>query len=299
MSTLSQSKLQNKKVALIGCGDIGNRLAVLLQKHGAEVTGFRRNPEKVVAVINAEALDVTDAGSVSVLTQQDFDYVVISLTPGISAKVKDQAAVAAAYQKTYVDGLKNILAALNLKSINKLIWLSSTSVYAQDDNSWVDELSNTEPSRTSGQSLLAAEQLLAPLADKGIVLRLAGIYREGSHRLLTQLRNGKLAANVDTDYYTNRIHVQDCARMIEFLLLKDAQASPLKRVYIGCDNSPVLYTELVAYLAQQTGLPLNTEQLAKKPAVGSKRCSNAAITDAGFEFLFPTYQSGFDKLIQA
>lgn len=289
--------LQNKKVALIGCGDIGNRVAELLLQKGADVTGYRRNPEKVLSSIEAVAIDVTDVQSLALLSQQNFDYVLVSLTPGISAKVKDQAAVAAAYRKIYVEGLANILAHLNLSVLKKLIWVSSTSVYAQDDNSWVDESSETLPQRISGQCLLEAEQLLAPLLDKALIVRFAGIYRQEQHRLVTQLQQGTLAGQVDNDYYTNRIQVQDCARMIVFLIEKDVEGEKLKPIYIGCDKSPVLYSELTAHLSERTGLALDRDHVAKKPAVGSKRCSSAAIVDLGFEFIYPTYQSGFDAII--
>ena len=212
---------KNKKVALIGCGDIGNRVATLLQGQGAELTGFRRNPDKIIAGIQAITLDVTDKHSVQQLAEHSFDYVVISLTPGISAKVKDQQAVADAYRATYVQGLANVLSALNLQTVKKVIWLSSTSVYSQDDGQWIDEMSETSPQRTSGQCLLEAEALLKPLQDKAVIIRFAGIYRDGSHRLITQLQAGKLAASVDKDYYSNRIHVQDCARMLVFLMAAD------------------------------------------------------------------------------
>ena len=294
MSTL----LQNKKIALIGCGDIGNRVAGLLAEQGSDVTGYRRNPDKVSSVIKAKALDVTDADSLKILAEEDFDYVVVSLTPGVSAKVKDQQAVAAAYRATYVEGLKQILAALNIDALKKLIWLSSTSVYAQDDDSWVDEHSVTQPQRTSGQCLLEAEQLLKPLGDKALIIRFAGIYRDGTHRLLTQLQQGKLAATVDTDYYTNRIHVQDCARMIVFLMERAAKQQELQPVYIGCDSSPVQYSQLAAYLSQETGLALNRQLIAKKPAVGSKRCSNAAIKALAFQFIYTDFKLGFAPLIK-
>ena len=290
--------LRNKKVALIGCGDIGQRLAKLLMEDSAKPVGFRRQTEHIKMDMPVVAVDVTDQASVAILSQQRFDYAVISLTPNISAKNKDQDAVANAYQHTYQQGLKNILAHLNMDSLKKVFWVSSTSVFAQDDHSWINEHSETQPSRTSGQCLLAAEGLMKPLADKGCIIRFAGIYRDGSHRLLKQLQQGLLAAGADRDYFTNRIHVQDCARMIHFLMKEVERGAAVKPIYIGVDDSPVLFSELNAYLSEQTGLPLNTRAQAKKPAVGSKRCSNALIRAAGFDFLYANYKEGFAPLIQ-
>ena len=75
------------------------------------------------------------------------------------------------------------------------------------------------------------------------------------------------------------------------------QGKALEAVYIGCDDSPVLYTQLASFLAAKTGLPLNQEIQAKKPAVGSKRCCNARIKALGFEFLYPDYERGFSHLL--
>lgn len=299
MDSKKTKALAGSKIALIGCGDIGNRVAALLLSQDAQVWGYRRQADNIIEGVHAVALDIHDEQQLKVLQQQDFDYVLISLTPGVSAKNSDQAAVAKAYKQTYVEGLSQVLNYLNTDALKKLIWVSSTSVYAQDDNAWVDETSPTEPQRVSGQCILQAEQLLVPLQDKACVVRFAGIYRDGRHRMLTQLQQGKLCAKVDRDYYTNRIHVQDCARMIVFLMAQAAQGKAIEQLYVGVDDTPVLYTELVAFLSATTGLPLNTIDQARKPAVGSKRCSNRRIRALGFEFEYANYQAGFSALIKA
>ena len=66
-------------------------------------------------------------------------------------------------------------------SAERIIFISSTGVYGQDDGSWVDEDSPCRPTHDSGRALLAAEEVLHdhPLGSRGIVLRLAGIYGPG------------------------------------------------------------------------------------------------------------------------
>ncbi|MCK5881222.1 MAG: NAD-binding protein, partial [Sinobacterium sp.] len=84
-----ENSLKNTSIALIGCGDLGNRTAALLLEQQADVAGFRRQPQHIIEGVNATALDVNDKRSLDCLHQQHFDYVVISLTPDISAKIKD------------------------------------------------------------------------------------------------------------------------------------------------------------------------------------------------------------------
>ena len=53
-----------------------------------------------------------------------------------------------AYRSVYVDGLSNALAAVEPR---RLLFVGSTSVYAQVDGRWVDETSETKPERETGR----------------------------------------------------------------------------------------------------------------------------------------------------
>ena len=78
---MSGERLRNRKVGLVGCGDVGLRLASLLLAEGAEVTGFRRSVEKLPEGITPCRIDITDPASLQVLVNSAFDYVVVTLTP--------------------------------------------------------------------------------------------------------------------------------------------------------------------------------------------------------------------------
>lgn len=281
--------LHNKTIALVGCGDIGCRLAPQLLAQGAVVHGFRRNIAALPTGVIAHALDVQQPATLTALHDIAFDYVVVTLSPG---EMSD-----AAYKATYVDGLQNILAALNTSALRKLIWVSSTSVYGQSDGSDVDENSATEPARYAGQRQLQAEQLLTALGDNACVVRFSGIYREGRHRMIEQIRAGKISSQIENDYITNRIHIADCVGVLQHLINLDAAGKPLQPVYLASDSSPVHYSELVHWLAGELGITLKPEGGEQTPRVGSKRCLNTQLINSGYQFQYPTYKAGFRELL--
>ena len=289
--------LRAQRIGFIGFGDIAQKAvdslfaSPLHQGTGdaAKVLAFRRQPEKLNAQspqLQALYADVTKPETLSVLADATVDYWVITLTP--------EAMTEAGYQATYVKGLMHILQALKGKQYKKLFWVSSSSVYGQAHDEWVDETSATEPQRFSGQVQLAAEALLADEA-RACVVRFSGIYRAEKHRMLDKLKQGQLPSGCEEDYYTNRIHVVDAARSLLHLMHLDAAGTPIEPLYLASDSSPVKYLSLIQWLSDARQLPLNTHLPAVKKRINSKRCSNARLKQSGFEFTYDTYQAGFSS----
>ena len=77
-------------------------------------------------------------------------------------------------REVYVEGMRNILAKLPDET-GHLIYISSTGVYGDFQDSWVDETSPTQPTREGGKACLEAEGLIArsPFAGRATILRLA------------------------------------------------------------------------------------------------------------------------------
>lgn len=285
----TSSLLQNQTIALIGCGKIGVRLAKHLHAQGAIVHGFRRNTANLPSFIHAHSLDIQQPHSLNTLKNTAFSYVVITLSP--------DAFTEESYQRTYVDGLKNILAALNTSQLKHIFWTSSSSVYAQNDDSWVDENSPTEPSSFSGQAQLQAEQLLADIPNSTIV-RFSGIYNSERYRLLDKVRAGEIKRNIAPDSFSNRIHVEDCAAIFAHLIALLTKQQHIAPVYLASDCQSVRYSELVSWLAEKSQVTLDDEGESHISKVGSKRCSNKRLLETGYQFIYPNYQSGLLPLLQ-
>src|SRR4029077_9380984 len=105
----------------------------------------------------------------------------------------------------------------------KMLFTSSTSVYAQRDSSWVTEESETKPLRETSRILLEVEKLI--LEKGGIVARLAGIYGPGRSALLTKFVNGTATIAPSNDRFVNQVHRDDIASALFLLLNREAVTS--------------------------------------------------------------------------
>lgn len=282
--------LANKKVAILGCGDIGRRVASQLDFKGAKVLAFNRTGENVSVQVQTQAVDFARSETLALLDQH-FDYVIITLVPDRSFERRiDQ------YRAGYIRNLENILSALQSASIKRLFWVSSTSVYGQQSGEWVDESADILPVSETASCLLEAEKMIGRFNVDSTIVRFSGIYRGGRHRLITKLREGVLAASARTNYFTNRIHIEDCAQLLSFLIARDAAGEIPDSCYIGTDSEPVDYKTLVHWLSAEMKLPLNNALIADSPS-GSKRLSNRKIRALGYEFVYPTFREGFRSLL--
>ena len=146
----------------------------------------------------------------------------------------------------FVDGLKHLVTALADAPLRRVLFVSSSAVYGEHGDAWVDEQTPPAPPGFNGRVLLEAEGWLAAQPMPTVVLRLAGIYGPGRMQLVERIRAGEARAPRDPPHWSNRIHADDAAGAIAHLLSLP-QAEP---VYIGVDDTPlpmhVLYEELAS-----------------------------------------------------
>ncbi|MDZ4306048.1 MAG: NAD-dependent epimerase/dehydratase family protein [Pseudomonas sp.] len=277
-------------VVIAGCGDVGSRLASQLLAAGWEVHGLRRNvsrlPEGVIGIagdlFNKECPDTWPIGGV--------DYLVYCA----AATDHDEAG----YRKAYVQGLEHVLEWLGDygQEPKHLVFVSSSSVYGQQDGEWVDETSATQAVGYSGQVILEAEQVAFDSGIPATTLRLTGIYGPGREWLLSQVRQGYRVA-VEPPLYGNRIHVDDAAGLLAFLLLHVEQGGTLDKVYIGVDDAPAPLSEVVGWLREYLGVTEWAEDASVRRA-GSKQCSNARAKALGWTPTYPSYREGYAAILK-
>ena len=275
------------KILLAGCGDIGQRVVTKLAP-SYQCFGLRRSAFVFSDQITSIVGDLTDQNRMRVVFEEKFDIVVATLTP--SSRSED------AYKKAYVETSEALTAVINQATYQPklVIWISSTSVFGESASGWMDESSPTQPSSFSGQALLNAERNIGELRCKHIVLRFSGIYGPGRRRLISEVERG-IGRPAKPEYWTNRIHSEDCAGIIAYLVDACLADSPLESLYIATDCQPVTQHNLRKWLATKIDVRL-TEQPAKR---GLTRClSNKRLIQTGYQFLFPTYQEGYQSLLK-
>ncbi len=276
----------NRRILLVGAGDVGLRAARELLTQEDEVWALRRHP----AAIEHERLRWLAADLGDPDTLRELPGGITHLAWAAAPDTRDPQA----YARVFTDGLKHVFGALDCSALQRVVFVSSSAVYGEHGGDWVNEDTPPAPRGHNGRILLEAEQWLRDQGLPAVALRLAGIYGPGRTQLLDRLRAGQARAPADPPHWANRIHVDDAASAIVHLLtLADAQPA-----YLGCDDTPQPLHELYGYLAGLLGA--DAPALGPAPAgVGSKRLSNARLKSSGYSLRWPDTRAGYAALINA
>lgn len=274
------------QILVAGCGKLGGRIASALTEH-SKIFGLRRNPDNVPAGVTGIGADLYEPSTLFRKLPAHLDIVIYCLTP---ASYDEEG-----YRNAYVNGLSNLLDVLKGHSLKRLFFISSTSVYAQDDGGWVDEASPTEPTRYSGQQILTGEQIALASGHGATVIRYSGIYGPTRQRFLEEVIAGRLNP-VAPAPFSNRIHEDDAVAAAVHLTQKALIGQTLEPCYIVSDCEPVRLDEMVAWVRQQTPCNDARPDARQGGRAGSKRCSNKRILASGFRFDYPDFRSGYTPL---
>lgn len=208
---------KRKSIAIIGCGYVGSALAEKLVEAGHDVVATTTSPERANELgalgVRVAAVEIAEVDRLRTILS-DREVVYLTIAPrnrGVD------------YRDVYVAGARNVTTAVNEANVRRIIYTSSTRVYGQDDGSWVDETSPTEPADENGRVLVEAERVLLGPEERlensrtVTVVRLSGIYgpgRDPAHRI------AKLAGTQrsDGDAYVNLIHRDDIVTALVALL---------------------------------------------------------------------------------
>ena len=287
MSAGREARLSAAKILIAGCGDLGIRLAHRLGAPSTtDVYGLRRTPDTTLAMpSNFQWIsgDLTQDGALAHLPH-DLTHIVFAAAPN--------ARTPADYEAVYLHGLQRIIRACASLSLKRIVFISSTAVYSNHGDQWVDENTPTEPAHFNGKTLCAAEQWLQAYGVNHHVetlsLRLSGIYGPGRNFLLDRLRLGQASAPLGEAHWANRIHVEDAAAAIAHLLTLNQPDS----TYLVTDSTPLPMRTLYEALAKIVGGPC--PPVGPAPAmVGSKRLCNKRLLATGFELRWPDSREGY------
>lgn len=196
----------NNNIGIIGCGWLGLPLAKALLKNGFTVTGSTTNPQKIKSLRQAGIvpflihLQPQNSGQ-DFQSFLDVDLLIINIPPGRGS----------GSAHAYLDNL-NVLRNEILRSrIRKIVFISSTSVYAENNNVQT-EASNDFGRGDASLRMLKAERVFCNLPNRETtIIRMAGLI--GPERHPGRFFAGK--SNIpDGLVPVNLIHLDDCIGII-------------------------------------------------------------------------------------
>ncbi len=230
-------------VFIVGCGDIGARVARRWLARGARVCALSRSGASAGRLkalgITPVAGDLDRAGSLQGLPTGGALVYYFAPPP---ATGQDDARMGA-----FLTGLRE-------SRPERIVYLSTSGVYGDRGGEWVTEQTQPGPQTDRARRRLSAEQQVrgwgVEYAVPVVVLRVGGIY--APDRLpLERLEAGTPVLRESECGWTNRIHADDLARVCEAA----AERGRFDSVYNVCDDEPGTMTQFFYAAADYLGLP--------------------------------------------
>lgn len=309
------------EVLIIGCGDIGERVARLERAEGRSVAGLVRSDRSArrlrAAGIQPITGDLDALASVNDLPVKE--AVVYYFAPPPGAGVTDPR------MEAFVSSLDPS------RLPTRVVLISTTGVYGDCHGEWVSEDRPPKPQADRARRRLAAETTLrywsATSGVPIVILRVPGIYGPG-YLPEERLRAGVPVLREEESPFSNRIHADDLARIcvaaargcpgpaarakpVSGVAPASKKVSPRETVavYNVSDGHPTTMTDFFYRVADLLGIPrppaITREEARSRLGEGmlsylaeSKRIDNRRMREElGVELMYPDLAAGLPSCL--
>lgn len=203
------------QISILGCGWLGLPLAKRLIEKGHSVNGSTTSESKLSILENAginpfQIMLKRESISESITDfLAESEILIIDIPPKLRGTNDDSP------RKIFVEKIENLIPFIEKSSLKKILFVSSTSVYG-DENDLVTEETIPNPETESGKQLLLTEALLQKNQNfETTILRFGGLIGEDRHPV-TSLSGRENLENADAP--VNLIHQNDCIGIIEAIV---------------------------------------------------------------------------------
>lgn len=183
-----------KRVSILGCGWLGTSLGVSLLDEGYSVKGSTTREEKLALL---EAHQIVPF-IVDIASFEEFDHFLEADILIISITSKD------------VDAFENLILQIQDSSIQKVIFISSTSVYPRINKVMTEEDTVLKTHLTAIENLFRENSFF-----ETTILRFAGLFGDQRHPS-NWFRNGRKIPQPKG--FVNMIHKEDCIEIIHEII---------------------------------------------------------------------------------
>jgi nucleoside-diphosphate-sugar epimerase len=195
------------KISILGCGWLGFPLAKVLIGNGFSVKGSTTSSEKIVGLeqagITPFLIELGGNGINGNVVEflEESRILIINIPPKLRGNSSEN----------FVSKIKNSIPFIEKSKIKKVLFVSSTSVYSDEDKV-VTEETIPNPDTESGKQLLECEKLLQDNSHfETTILRFGGLI--GEDRNPIHFLAGR--SNIENpDAPINLIHQEDCIGII-------------------------------------------------------------------------------------
>jgi len=219
------------QISILGCGWLGLPLAKALIENGFSVNGSTTSEEKLSVleklgiqpflIVLTPTLSKGEGEETIKTFLERSKTLIIDIPPKLSGDNTDN----------FVCKIKTLIPFIEKSSIENVLFISSTSVYG-DDNSSVTEETKTCPETESGKQLVLAEQLLQSNSNfKTTILRFGGLIGEDRHPIKFLAGRENLE---NPEAPINLIHQEDCIGIILKVIEKGLRQAQTDNCKLNC-----------------------------------------------------------------
>lgn len=289
----STGAISSDSSLIVGCGDLGRRVARVLTGRGQTFTAV------VASAASAQALNA--AG----IAAQPLDLDRAAVLPGAGRVFWFAPPPAHGVTDPRLRGWLD----RTPQPLPRIVYVSTSGVYGDCEGRWIDEDEPLKPQTDRGRRRLDAESALRDYAARSgaavMILRVPGIYGPG--RLpVERLRKGLPVIDEAQSPFTNRIHVDDLAAVALAAMDRGEPGA----AYNACDGQPTTMTDYFCRCARLLGLPeparvtLAEARATFTPALlsfleESKRLRNRRmVAELGVTLRYPDLAAGLSSCLE-
>ena len=241
-----------RRIAIVGAGYTGKRLAEQAVGRGWEVVGTTRSEETLAEL---EAIGAT--GRRWDVLEDEADELADDFA-GADAVVYSIPTLYRDYEPgdgerpRHVGPVERTLDAAIEAGAGRFVYLSSTSVYGDQQGAWVDEETPTNPTSPMGKMRRDIEEYVLGRGGEipVNVARLVGIYGPG-RTMLEYLDSGRYKLVDGGTKPSNRIHVDDIVASLVAMVERGPTGA---RLYNVSDGHPKQVAVIVDWLVEHCGI---------------------------------------------
>ncbi len=239
-----------RRVAIVGCGYLGQRVATMLGEVGCQIVVLTRSAERAESfrLRGWEAIEC-DLGRRVLDAPLAVDSIVFAM--GNDRKEEDDRNEGVAAGELWLTAVGHLHDSL-MRDPERFVYISTTGVYRGGLGSMVDESAACEPVRSGARAHYEVERCLSSgdWADRLAILRVGGLYGPDRLPRVAQVESGEPIA-ADPEHWLNLIHVDDAARVVSAAVLQ----WPVPTLAIVTDGSPVRRVDFYREVARCLGAP--------------------------------------------
>lgn len=232
-------------MVIVGYGDIGRRVAKHYTEQDQSITAVCRQASAVQGIQHIAADLDSDQEPIQHWLQQHPNAAVYWFAPPQKTGSTDQR-------------IQQFCRQLKPGQIQRFVYISTTAVYGDCQDRWIDEDEPLKPSTDRGKRRQDAEQCLQIAAKEHdfelVILRVPGIYGPGRWPL-ARLKKGLPVLREEESPYTNRIHQDDLANICVAAMNKAPVKAGEWRAYHCSDGQPSTMTDYFNQIANAFNLP--------------------------------------------